>query len=294
MEVCVKHIKAVRPNLAESSVKTYRNVLKNLFSDIWPNEDFDYTKFITEQKHVLKNLEPIKFNVRKTVLSALVVISDKTVQQTYREWMIKDAHQYNALQKTNKMTPIQKENWISWDQILEYVEKLKSKYLYIFKEVKRTSEERLNLQKYIILSCYTQIPPRRALDFCVMKFKNFSMKDDNFYSKGHFFFNKYKTAKFSGKQTEKCPKALELLINKWIKLQDDTDYLFNDFYNKPLTSSGMTKLLNGIFKPRNISVNQLRHIYITEKSAPLMEELQRTAEAMGHSTEQAKLYVKKE
>lgn len=79
MEVCVKHIKAVRPNLAESSVKTYRNVLKNLFSDIWPNEDFDYTKFITEQKHVLKNLEPIKFNVRKTVLSALVVISDKTV-----------------------------------------------------------------------------------------------------------------------------------------------------------------------------------------------------------------------
>lgn len=208
--------------------------------------------------------------------------------------MIKDAHQYNALQKTNKMTPIQKENWISWDQILEYVEKLKSKYLYIFKEVKRTSEERLNLQKYIILSCYTQIPPRRALDFCVMKFKNFSMKDDNFYSKGHFFFNKYKTAKFSGKQTEKCPKALELLINKWIKLQDDTDYLFNDFYNKPLTSSGMTKLLNGIFKPRNISVNQLRHIYITEKSAPLMEELQRTAEAMGHSTEQAKLYVKKE
>jgi hypothetical protein len=60
-----------------------------------------------------------------------------------------------------------------------------------------------------------------------------------------------------------------------------------------ITSSGMTKILNSVFG-KSISVNQLRHIYITEKSAPLMKQLEETAAAMGHSTEQAKLYVKKE
>ncbi len=290
MEDCIKHIKSCRPNLSESSIKTYCNVLRNLYRDIW-TEDFDYTKFIKEQPKVLKQLENVKFNVRKTILSALVVISEKKIQQTYRDMMVADAHQYNALQKTNKMTDAQRENWMSWEQIEEYLAKLKSKFYYIFKEAKPTKEEILNLQKYVILACYVLMPPRRCQDYAEMKTKAFDVNKDNFYSKGHFFFNKYKTAKFSGKQIEKLPKAFEMLLSKWVKFHDN-EYLFTDYYDKPLTSSGMTKILNSIFKPRNISVNQLRHIYITEKSAPLMKQLEDTAKAMGHSTEQAKLYVK--
>jgi hypothetical protein len=67
--------------------------------------------------------------------------------------------------------------------------------------------------------------------------------------------------------------------------------MFQNYYGKELTSAEITKTLNSIFK-KQIGVNQLRHIYITEKSAPLMKELEDTAIAMGHSTAQAKLYVK--
>lgn len=293
MQDLIAHIKKVREHLSDSSIKTYCNCLKNLFRDVFPKEEFNYKLLISDYDKVLEHLKNIKFNVRKTILSALVVIStDKEkVQNAYRKMMIEDAEKYNAEQKKNKMTDQQAESWITWKEILDILEKLKTKYYYIFKEDNPSKDDILNLQKYIILACYVLIPPRRALDYCEMKVAKFDANKDNYFLKTNFFFNKYKTAKFTGLQTEKVPKSLEVLIKKWIAFRK-TDYLFTDYYDKPLTSSGMTKILNTIFKPKKISVNMLRHIYITEKSAPLMKELEETATAMGHSTNQAKLYVK--
>jgi len=288
MDEVAKHIKEQRPKLSESSVKTYSNILRNLYRDLWKTE-FHYKPLIKEQEVVLDHLKNVKFSIRKTILSALVCISDGVVQNKYRKLMIEDASRYNALQRENKMTDIQKENWVKWKEILETLDKLKTKYYYIFKEKKVSPEDRLNLQKYIILSCYTSIPPRRSQDFCLMKMKDYTEKD-NYYSKGKFYFKIYKTAKFSGEQVEKVPKSLEILLRKWNTLHD-SPYLFTDYYNQPLTSSGMTKILNSVFD-KNISVNQLRHIYITEKMGPMIEELKNTAEAMGHSVNQQKLYVK--
>jgi hypothetical protein len=124
-----------------------------------------------------------------------------------------------------------------------------------------------------------------------MKIRNFDPEKDNYYLKGNLFFNKYKTAKFTGLQAEKCPKALESLLTKWIKFQEG-DLMFTDYYGKEFSSSQMTKTLNSIFKPKNISVNQLRHIFITEKCAPLIKKLEETASSMAHTTNMQKLYVK--
>ena len=292
MEKCIKHIKETRPHLSDSSIRTYTNILKNIYRDLQGDKEFDYHYFTDEHTKVMEHLEKVKFNVRKTMLSALVAISDGAVQNAYRNQMIADAHQYNALQKQNTMTDSQRENWISWKEIEEVLEKLKKKTEYIWKEAKPSREEMLHLQKYIILCCYVLLPPRRAMDFCKMKVKNFDKAKDNFYEKSHFYFRQYKTAKFTGLQIEKVSKVMEMLMRKWIPFHDE-DLLFSDYMGEEITSSGMTKILNSIFA-KNISVNQLRHIYITEKSAPLMKQLEETAQAMGHSTEQAKLYVKKD
>jgi hypothetical protein len=292
MEELAKHIKHCRPKLAEASVKTYCNILRNLYKDLW-QDDFDYKKFLDHSTAVLKHLEGAKHNVRKTILSALVVISSGKTQDAYRTKMIEDARQYNAEQKENKMTPQQRENWMSWKEIEDHVDKLKTKYYYIFKEANPKMEDLLLLQKYIVICCYTMIPPRRCQDFCLMKVMGYDKTKDNFFEKGKFVFTKYKTSKFSGVQIEKVPKALEILLNKWIKLTKNEN-LFFDYYGKPLNAAGITKILNSVFSPKSISVNMLRHIYITEKSAPLMKQLEETAEAMGHSTNQAKLYVKKD
>jgi HSP90 family molecular chaperone len=292
MEEVVKHIKHCRPKLAEASVKTYSNILRNLYKDLW-KDDFDYHKLIDHHTAVMTHLESVKYNVRKTILAALVCISTGKVQEAYRKSMIEDARQYNAEQKENKMTDAQRENWLSWQEIEDHMEKLKTKYYYIFKEKNPKADDLLLLQKYIVLCCYVLIPPRRCQDFCLMKVKSYDKTKDNFFEKGKFVFSKYKTAKFSGVQIEKVPKSLEILLTKWIKLTNNEN-LFFDFYGHPLTAAGMTKILNSIFSPKKVSVNILRHVYITEKSAPLMKQLEETAAAMGHSTNQAKLYVKED
>jgi len=291
MEDCKEHIKKMRPKLSESSLKTYCNILRNLYKDIF-NGDFHIEPLLKEPEKVLKHLESVKYNVRKTILSALVAISEGVTQTKYRKQMLEDAQRYNALQKQNIMTDSQKENWMPWSEIENHLESLKKKYYYIFKEKKPKMEEVLDLQKYVILACYVLIPPRRLQDFCLMKCRSIVKEKDNFYDKGAFHFRQYKTAKFLGLQIEKVPKTLEALLRKWIAFTSDMgDYLFFDYYKKPFTSSGLTKVLNSIFG-KKISVNMLRHVYITEKSAPLMKQLEETASEMGHSVAQAKLYVK--
>lgn len=294
MQELAELIKKNRPNLAPSSIKTYINCLKNLFVQIYPNTEFNYKMFFADHKKVLDFLKDVKFNVRKTILSALVVISQdehETVINGYKKQMLEDAEKYNAQEKTNKMSDTMKEQWMDWTEILSVLEKLKNKVYWIFKEDKPTKENLLELQKYIILSCYTSVDPRRSQDYCLMKIKNFDEKKDNYYKKGSFYFNVYKTAKFYGLQTVKCPKALEMLISKWIKLNNTSDYLFYDYYNKPLTSSLMSKTLNSIFK-KKVSVNILRHSYLTHTVAPELKKLQETAKNMGHSMAEQALYIK--
>jgi len=293
MEALVKAIKQERPNLSESSIKTYTTVLKSMFKDIWAGKEFDHTLYITEQEKTMKHMESIKFNIRKTILSALVSFTTGVVQTKYRNQMMEDSQKYTALQHQHIKTDDQKENWITWKEVEEHLAKLKTQYYYVFKEDKPTQSEIMNLQSYIILACYVLMPPRRAMDYCKMKVRNYDKAVDNFYENGKFIFSQYKTAKFMGLQIQKVPRALDLLLKKWIAFHD-MDFLFANADDKEIAGSGMTKILNTIFKPKMISVNMLRHIYISEKSAPLIDQLKETAEAMAHSTGMQGLYVKKD
>ena len=133
----------------------------------------DYKKLIKEYEFILETLKDVPFNLRKTMLSALVVISSENekAQKAYRDVMMEDSQKYNAVQKQNKMTDQQKENWIPWSEIEKIVATHKKKYYYLLSEENLSNEDRLNLQKYVMLCCYTMIPPRRALDFMTMKIK---------------------------------------------------------------------------------------------------------------------------
>lgn len=291
-------ILANRPKLSEGSVKTYVNCLKNLFSSVYPKTDFNYKLFFADQKKVLDYLNTVKFNVRKTILSALVVISQNEkpeILKAYRDQMIEDSQKYKVQESEHKMTDSMKENWIDWTDILEILNKLKSKVYWIFKEDKPSKDNLLELQKYIILCCYCMIEPRRSQDYCVMKVKNYDEKKDNYYKKGTFHYINYKTSKTYGLQTMKCPKPFEMLLNKWIKIKQQTvpesDYLFSDWFDRPLCATGMAKILNSIFK-KNVSVNILRHSYLTHTVGPELKKLQETAKNMGHSMVEQALYIK--
>ena len=61
-----------------------------------------------------------------------------------------------------------------------------------------------------------------------------------------------------------------------------------------MTSSQITRALNGIFD-KKISVNMLRHVYLSSKYAdmPSITELESTANKLGHSVSTMLEYIKK-
>jgi len=293
METFYNKIQQLRPLLSASSTKTYSNILKNVFYDLNSKETpLDFMFFINNQDRILEHLKNTKPSIRKTYLSALVVISQENleVQKHYRTMMMSDSAEHAAFQKTHKMSDKERENWITWNEVEGTLDKLKKMYNYVLKEKNPTKDELYNLQKIVILSCYVLIPPRRSLDYTCMKSSNFDPEKDNYYLKGNFFFNNYKTSKYLGLQFQKVGKTLETILKKWINIHN-SEFLFTDLEGKPFNSGTWTKVLNSIFK-KNISVNQLRHIYITEKCNPMIEKLKETASAMGHSTNIQEQYVK--
>ena len=89
-----EYIKEKRPNLSPTSVKTYNSILTNLYKNVFGNEGntFDTSKFNDEDKilHFLRQQPP---NKRKTILSALVIVTEN---KSYRELMLEDIKSYNA------------------------------------------------------------------------------------------------------------------------------------------------------------------------------------------------------
>lgn len=298
-DIIKEELKKKRPNLSENSVKAYVSTLKNLYKKVYGNEEIDIKKF-DNQKDFLTHLKNIDGNKRKSILSALVVICDKC--DMYKELMLKDAKQYNDEQEENQKTENQKNNWITQEQVKQIymIYSTEANKLLKLKPELLNMGQLQTIQNFIIL-CLTAgifIPPRRSLDWCLMRFKSYSNKD-NYYDKKKFVWEIYKTAKFYKKQDMEVPMTLKTILNKWIKLIDGkTDYLLFDSNYNPLSSVKLNQRLNKIFEEYGkISVNMLRHSYITEKyldkPMPTVKEIKQTAEDMGHSMTQALEYIKK-
>ena len=137
-----------------------------------------------------------------------------------------------------------------------------------------------------LLGCVSGLPPRRSLDYGAMKIRNFDTKTDNYYKAGKFYFHRYKTADKYG---------LQILLRKWIKL-NDTDYLLFSTNKKPLSSPQINRILNKVFDGLHISVDMLRHIFLTDKCSniPAIHDMEKLAKEMGHSVNMAIQYVKKD
>ena len=101
------YIHSKRPNLSNSSLITYTSILKNLYHKVFGN-DVDFHKFDDAQSilHYLKDMAP---NRRKTILSALVVITDKI---EYRDVMMQDVQNYNKDIAKQEKTSAKMASWV--------------------------------------------------------------------------------------------------------------------------------------------------------------------------------------
>lgn len=287
-------IKEKRPSLSNSSLTTYASILKNLHKKVFDDEfklsDFDETEKVL---HYLKDIPP---NKRKTVLSALVIISGGKIADDYRSKMNEDVSAYNAeIQKQTK-SDTQQENWVETSEIEEVFRNLENDAKVLYKKANKSVSDLQEIQNYIIvaLSSGLFVPPRRSLDYVNFKIKNIDREKDNYLDKNEMVFNSYKTAKTYGQQRVSVPKPLKALLTKWIKL-NPTDYLLFDANMNKLSSVKLNQRFNRIFNGKKVSVNNFRHTYLTDKYKRTSEEnksLSNDMEAMGSSTNMADTYIK--
>lgn len=291
-----EEIKKNKPSLSEKSVKAYVSTLSTLYKGIFGVEDLDLKNFNKEEK-ILEFLKEKEHNKRKSILSALITVAtDKDVIEKYKSLMLKDIENTKEKLMENEKNDKEKENWIEQNEIKKIFEMYQNEANKLFKLKELNMSQLQTLQNFIII-CLTSgvfIPPRRSLDWVLMKWKGYN-DEDNYYNKKNFVFNQYKTTKFYGKQNVEVPKALQLILNKWIKVID-SDYLLFDSNKNPLNPVKLNQRLNKIFDGK-ISVNALRHSFITDKylnnGFSSLKDMSETAQDMGHSVMQAMEYIKK-
>lgn len=293
MEHLVKAIETSRPDISKQSVKTYLSILKNLYKKVFNNDELDLKRFKETDKFLnyLKDLEPKK---RKTILSALVVITD---DKAYRDQMLKDIEHYKVDTAKQEKTPEQEQSWVDTGDIMDLFNHLKVNATLLYKKKMLDMGDLQEIQNYIIIAILGGIfiPPRRSKDYVDFKIKNVNKDEDNYIQKNSLIFNSYKTSKTYSQQTISCPPELMKILKKWIKI-NPTEYLLFDRNGAKLTNVKMTQRLNKLFG-KKASVNQMRHTYLSDKYQNTIKQNQEMAKDMadmGSSQAQQKIYIKKE
>jgi len=285
-------IKERRPTISNSSINTYNSILTNLYKRVFGDGEIDITNF-NDDKEILNDLKDLEPNKRKTILSALVVITDNN---KYRDQMLDDIKEHRVEVAKQVKSESQEKNWVSNTELdgvfLEHMVFFK----FLLKKKEHTMSDLQKMQNFIILCLLSGkfIPPRRLKDYVDFKIHEINPDKDNFILGRKLVFNSYKTAKTYGKQEVEIPTKLSSILKQWIKV-NPTDYLLFDSKGDQLTNVKLNQRLNKIFG-KEVSVNILRHMFLSDKYGDIIEtkrKLKQDFKDMGSSMNQEEVYIKK-
>lgn len=293
-----KVIKENRPKIADSSLKTYTSFVVNLYKKVAKDDKLEkaldfFTKNTKEVMDFLKDVPPSR---RRNIMSSLVVFTEKNERAAdqYRKQLMDDKKDYENDQKDQKMSETQKENWVSQDEVKKLYDQMDKENRPLLTRESLKEREFQQLQNFVILALYHLQPPRRLKDYTEMKLREVDEKTDNFIKANNLVFNVYKTAKTHGQEKVALNPKLKFILNQWKRLNPN-EYLLVAKNGKKLSSSQLQQRLNAILG-KKASVNILRHSFLSEKykDLPAVRELEERAAEMGHTVEQALLYVKRD
>jgi integrase len=290
-------------NLTPSTINLYIRNLEKL-NDKEPIKNFNFLKKVD----VIKNkLDEYKNNTQRSyyisIVSALKTDDKyKSLYNKYYKIMIAKKKEIDEI-PTTTMNDNQKENWISWDEVITIYNNLLNKVADLPKKIKTEKQYNILLD-LVILSLYTNIEPRRNKDFQMMNIiKGYTMDDPkiNYYNvdDNELVFNVYKSMKKHGHQKIEIPDNLKEVINIYIKNHPliDKQKKFNvpflvHYNGEPLNKiNSITNILNRIFN-KKLGSSMLRHIYLTYRFGDTYKEMQQVADNMGHTISTQKDYIK--
>jgi len=310
-----KLIKDSRPNLKESSIKTYISNLNKLANDVGIKK-INNLIFLQHGSNVMKMIEKKKPNTQKTYLAVIIVVlkaidAKQNLIDYYTEKMNKLAENYQENMAKQEKSESQKENWMELSDLRKFLDKQGREItrLRLWTKPKLSPKEFDQIQKFVAGSLYLADdanPPLRS-DYADMKLicsndygkLSDEEKKDNYIvdvNKSNKFFHlgDYKTSGKYGIKKIKVGKKLNSILNKWFKI-NETGYLLVNNRKQPMTPNGLTKYINRVFEDtgKKIGVSLLRHIYISNKFPAKNDEKQEVADLMGHSVDEQTNYSKK-
>lgn len=312
----LSHLIKEKRKIRDTTLKTYIFNLTKLHKLMDLGNEVNSLDFLLNKKKVDKALENKKLSTKKTYYASIIVAlmaegNHDDIVEKYRKEMETMAENYKKIQEEQVKTETQAENWISLDKLKkvmnDYKKDIRQKGL--CKKDNLDKKEMELIKKWLVANLYLNPdnPPMR-LDYANMKiikeadYKKLKDEDKNHNylvvksrNQKHFHFGDYKTKKQYGNKLIKVSSPLNSVINCWLKF-NNTEYLLNNSKNEPMTENNLTKFLTKTFSPtgKNVSVNMLRHIFISDNFKPELQKKKDIADKMGHSTSQQELYIKKE
>jgi len=283
-----------KKDLSESTRKTYlRNI--NLLQDHFKAKNLSFLKDVSSIESFLDKYKP---NTKRSYLISIVSILSldpklSKLRTVYYDKMMEINKALKEVEKSGVKSETQEKNWLEWDEIEKVEQQLKENKGRSFND----------LLKYLVLSLYTKIPPRRNeyRNMMIVKSAKGLPTDTNYLdiSNKQFVFNIFKTAKKEGQVVLTIPDDLMAIINEYIKARKlkvvsgtKEDFLV-DASGKPLNAvNSITRILNEIFD-KKIGSSMMRHLYLSSKYGDFQKEQQNDAKSMSHSVSMANDYIKK-
>tara|TARA_R100000329_G_C7608517_1_gene215887 strand:- start:548 stop:1507 length:960 start_codon:yes stop_codon:yes gene_type:complete len=319
METLKKAIDEKR-NIKPNSLNAYVISISKLHRATEGDGEFKNLDFLKDTDEVKEFLSGLKLSTQKNYLASIIVSLDAMntkgkyddLISEYRKILDDTHNKYIEDVENGEKSESQKKNWASMKEL----KKVMAMYLRDIKERELFSKEDLNkkqmalMQKWVIANLFLneENPPTR-LDYSPMeiiskseydKLDEEERKENNYLvvvsrNNKFFSFNEYKTSGKYGENQVKVGKKLNSVLNIWLKY-NKTDSLLLNSQGKPMSANGLGKEIKKVFEPtgKYISVNMLRHIFISEKyPKEKLDEKAQDAKKMGHSVDMQEKYSKK-
>ena len=291
----------------DSTVKQYLTRLVKLNND----KPFTNLKFLMDKDAIANVIKDKAESTQISYYNAVIIalLTSKTYKKLKEEYQKLYTPKREALKNkdVHEKTEKQQEAMISMEEVNTIKNKLKEEVEEFNKKKTLTEQEYDKYLYYVLVSLYTDIAPRRNMDYTHMVIlkkrpsemnntKNYLLLDEK-----KFVFNTYKTKREHGSQELDIPETLMKTIDQYCKVRADMKKFNGKSAEVPLLvhhngkevyhSNGITKLLNKVFG-KNVACTALRHIYLSDKYADITKEKIKDASDMAHSLSLQNEYIK--
>lgn len=246
--------------------------IKRKINDSKVLKDYFINNYNEVYEFIINNY--INLNTQKTYLSALVVFLKKNnIEHT------------NIKNKLTELFTIVKEQTYNQEEIISVKKRdnlINHKaYLKCYNE----NKHKLHITDLLIVSLYILHPPRRIKDYYLLKLQNGHNRI--FYENNDMFIelNDYKTSKKYGTYKCKIQDDLKQIIEEYISTYDMKENEFFFDYTNSCSFTVRLKKINHILTGKKLSLNDLRHIYISDflQTNPSIKQKTELAKQMAHS-----------